>query len=142
METIGGLRHRPAEIVERSLHALESARLRHYESLGADRTRLCLESLYDVTLRCLESRNTVAMIRHAENVARERFSSGFDLCEVQTAFNALEEAIWTRVWERFEPTEFFETMRLVSIIIGTGKDALVRVYLSLSAEEDAHVVTL
>lgn len=35
--------------------------------------------------------------QHVEQIAVERFNHGFDVSEVQVAFNALEEAMWRRV---------------------------------------------
>ncbi|MBK7632614.1 MAG: hypothetical protein IPJ23_18350 [Ignavibacteriales bacterium] len=37
------------------------------------------------------------MKEYASQIATERFNAGFGLHEVHTAFNALEEEIWTRV---------------------------------------------
>jgi hypothetical protein len=54
---------------------------RHYESAGANEVRQRLEALYDHLLDALRSRDLGPIVSYAEQVA-----------EVQTAFNALEEA--------------------------------------------------
>jgi hypothetical protein len=80
------------------------------------------------------------VITLAREVARERFTSGYDLTEVQSAFSALETATWTRVLAELDPTQFAQTLGLVSTILGAGKDALGREYVSLAA--DAHTPSL
>ena len=74
------------------------------------------------------------MIAHAETIARERFEAGFDLSEVQTAFNVLEEAIWVRVLKNLPPNELAEALGLISTVLGGGKDALARSYVTLASK--------
>jgi hypothetical protein len=82
------------------------------------------------------------MISHAEQIAGERFNSGYDLWEVQTAFNVLEEAIWVRIFKNFPPTELAEAIGLVSTVLGAGKDALARKYVSLASKTRASSLNL
>ena len=77
------------------------------------------------------------MIAYAQSLAEERFEAGYDLVEVQTAFNALEEASWRRVLADLDPTEFADALGLVSTLLGAGKDALARRYVSLAADTHA-----
>jgi hypothetical protein len=56
---------------------------------------------------------------------------------VQAAFNALEEATWTCLLARVEPSELAESLGLVSTILGAAKDALARRYVSLAAHTHA-----
>jgi hypothetical protein len=77
------------------------------------------------------------MIAHAQTIARERFASGFDLSEVQTAFNVLEEAIWRRILEGLPPVDYGEALGLVSTLLGAGKDALARTYVTLASKTKA-----
>jgi hypothetical protein len=74
------------------------------------------------------------MVAHADSIARERFNAGYDLWEVQTAFNVLEEAIWLRLMKELPPAELPEALGLVSTILGIGKDTLARRYVSLAAK--------
>jgi hypothetical protein len=74
------------------------------------------------------------MIDHSGTVARERFSAGYDLWEVQTAFNVLEEIIWQRILRELPPAEYAEALGLVSTVLGTGKDTLARVYVTLASK--------
>ena len=126
------LKRKSRDIIGNAVQALGRAHLQHYEMDGAEKARLRLESLCDVMARCLSEKSATPIIRHAESIARMRFASGFGLHEVQTSFNALEEAIWLQVLADLEPTEFFEAMGLVSTLLGVGKDALARTYASLA----------
>ena len=120
--------------------ALLRAHARHYESAGESEVQRRLEALFDQLLRALDERDVTGMLTYAEQVAEERFNAGYDLSEVQTAFNALEEATWARAMSELESTELAETLGLVSTILGTGKDALARRYVSLATR--AHVPSL
>jgi hypothetical protein len=77
------------------------------------------------------------MVAHADVVARERFEAGYDLSEVLTAFNVLEEAIWTRVLAELPPSEYAEALGLISTVLGTGKDALACRYVTLASKVKA-----
>jgi hypothetical protein len=70
-------------------------------------------------------------------VAQKRFNAGYDLSELQTAFNAVEEATWSRVFAELQPAQFAEALGLVSTILGAAKDALARKYVSLATNIQA-----
>jgi hypothetical protein len=122
------------DIVHEALLALGRCHLAHYEAEGEAVARERLRRLFDLTRETMLSRNAEAMTRYATEVAEERFTSGFDLLEVQTAFNVLEEAIWTRVLKGMEPRDFAESIGLVGTVLGLGKDALARKYVSLATQ--------
>lgn len=128
------------EIVAAAGAALARAHVRHYESDGPREMTRRLDALYDTLLEALGSHDLAAITRHAEHVAEERFDAGYDLSEVQTAFNVLEEAIWARALAAVEPARLAETLGLVTTVLGAGKDALARRYVSLAA--GAHAPSL
>ena len=117
--------------------ALARAHARHYEAAGETEVRRRLELLVDRLLRSLGERDLGPMTAYAQELAEERFNAGYDLVEVQAAFNALEEATWQRVLAKLEPSEFADALGLVSTILGAGKDALARRYVSLAADTHA-----
>jgi hypothetical protein len=132
-------RHRET-IVSEAETGLARAHSRHYESAGAKAVRERLETLYEHLVEALEHRDLGPMLAYGEQIAEERFSAGYDLAEVQTAFNALEEAIWSRVLAELEPSQFAESLGLVSTVLGAAKDALARRYVSLAT--NAHAPSL
>ena len=110
---------------------------RHYESLGAATLRARLETLYDRLLEAVSARDLSAVIAYAGSVAEERFDAGYDLSEVQAAFNALEAATWRSILANLEAGELAEALGLVSTVFGAAKDALGRQYVSLATQTRA-----
>lgn len=138
--TVELLSQRRERIVSDAEVALGRAHSQHYESAGSEAVRDRLEVLYDHLLQALEQRDLGAMLAYAEHVAEERFNAGYDLAEVQTAFNALEEATWSCIFAELEPAQLAEALGLVSTILGAAKDALARKYVSLAT--NAHAPSL
>lgn len=116
---------------------LTQTHLQHYDAAGELEIKRRLEGLLDHLLESLATQDVTPVVAHAQQIAEERFTSGFDLSEVQTAFNALEAAIWTRVFTALEPDRFAQALGLVSTTLGAGKDALARKYVSLATDTHA-----
>jgi hypothetical protein len=133
------LEHERASIVETACESIRHSRTR-YESAGQEETRRRIESLYDELLGALSSHDLGHVIDYAGRLAAERFESGYDLSEVQGAFNALEEAAWSRLCARLEPEHLALSLGLVSTVLGAAKDALAREYVSLASR--THVPSL
>jgi DNA-binding phage protein len=76
------------------------------------------------------------MIEHAEQIARERHAAGYDLFEVQTAINVIEEALWKRILSSVEPDELAHALGMVNAIFGMSKDVLARTYVSLATNQE------
>ncbi len=106
--------------------------LTHYERDGKEVTRERLEVLFDHVARAIRMRDLCELLDHAERIAKQRFEAGFDLCEVQTAFFMLEDAIVRRALARIPPAELAEALGLVGTAIRRGKDAFARAYISLA----------
>jgi hypothetical protein len=131
-----------AEIVDEAACAMERVHLKHYEGAGPELVHRRLKALYVLTARAVKERNLGPMTAHAETVAWERFSAGYDLCEVQTAFNVLEEAIWTRILKELPASEYAEALGLISTVLGAGKDTLARRYVTLASKTRASSLNL
>lgn len=130
------------EIVEVATKSLSRSRLVHYEADGIDAGRLRLERVFDLTLLSVKERTLVPVIEHAHRIAEERFLAGYDLGEVQTAINVLEEALWRRVVAVISPEELAESMGLMSTVLGTMKDELARKYVELASHQKAPSLNL
>ncbi len=130
------------DILDAAVESVQRARLEHYEKAGSDQIHQRLDNLYSLTLNALAERNLAPMVAHANAVAQERFEGGFDLAEVQTAFNVLEEVIWLRILKYLPSTEHAEALGLVGTILGAGKDALARKYVSLATQTHAPSLNL
>lgn len=123
------------EILDEASEALSRAHLRHYEASGTDENRSRVARLLELTLESVRTRDLVPMLDHARAVARERFRDGFDLQEVQTAFNVLEEVIWRRITGHLDPPGYPEAFGLASTVLGAGKQALAVEYVSLASQQ-------
>jgi len=137
METAAFLAQERDAILEEAEAALARSHAEHYEAAGRPEVRRRLEALLDRLLAALDRRDLGPIVAYSQEVAEERFNAGYDLSEVQTAFNALEEATWQQVLGNLEPSQYAEALGLVSTILGAGKDALARRYVSLAAHTHA-----
>jgi hypothetical protein len=112
---------------------LRRAHLGHYESVPEAELRRRLECLLDRLDEAVMTRDPAGTLSYARSLAQERFAAGCDLADVQVAINALEQAVWQRVFAQLDPSSYGEALRLVSTILGAAKDALAREYVSLAA---------
>ncbi len=140
MDLVEVLSEAKAEVLDEAAQGLARTHLGHYEASGAEEPRRRLEALFDVVIESVQSRELVPVVTYAEHIAHERFTSGFGIGEVQTAFNVLEEAMWRRVTAKVEPDALAESLGLLTTVLGVGKDALARTYVSLASHE--HVQSL
>jgi len=128
------LQDRQAEILETAFAAVKRSQLKNYEKAGDEHTHQRLKALYVLAVRAIKERNLGPMLAHAETIAHERFSAGYDLSEVQTAFNVLEETIWVNILRYLPANDYAEALGLVSTVLGAGKDSLARRYVSLASK--------
>jgi hypothetical protein len=131
------LHTRSKQIIDEATETLQRSRLSSYQQTGKERTHHRLMALYVLTTRAVQEHNIGPMLAHATTVAQERFNQGFDLSEVQTAFNVLEEIIWRQIVKEMEQDALGEALGLVSTVLGAGKDALAREYVSLASKTKA-----
>ena len=129
-------------ILAEAREALECARLRHYRASGAEENAHRLAALFDVLAESAAARSVLPMVRHAERIARERHEGGFDLAEVQTAFNVLEEALWRHITATLSPAEYPEAYGLVSTVLGAGKESVALKYVELARSIGAPALDL
>lgn len=128
------------QILDEALSALQRTHLAHYEAAGEVFTRQRLEELYDLVVTAIRDRNLAPVIASSREVAVERFEEGFGISEVQSAFNALEEATWRHVVAVVPPEDLAESIGMLSTVLGAGKDALSREYVSQASRR--HVPSL
>jgi hypothetical protein len=120
------------EIINEAFTALERSHLKHYNSSRADENWQRLAALFDLTLNAVKSKSLTEMVNYSEKIAKERYDSGFDLHEVHTAYNVLEESIWNTIIKVAESKDLAEYLGLASTVLGTGKESLAVCYVSLA----------
>ncbi|MBM2846851.1 MAG: uncharacterized protein HW407_2163 [Bacteroidetes bacterium] len=130
------------DIVRTACDAMTRTHLKHYDHAGAEHVHQRIKALFVLTARGVKEKNLGPMIAHADTIAGERFQAGYDLWEVQTAFNVLEEVIWQNILRDLEPADYAEALGLVSTVLGAGKDALARQYVSLASKSKSPSLNL
>lgn len=134
------LREEQDQIIAEAAEAILRARLTHYNLSSVQKNLERLERLYLLTIECVIRKQLVAITEYSRQIARERFSEGFDLQEVQAAFNVLEETIWRHITAHLPASDYPEAFGLISTVLGAGKEALASEYVLLAAHE--HLPTL
>jgi len=127
------LKQMTTEILDAAEHMLRTAHFAHYESWGDQLTRASLGDLYEHIMISLHHRDLAHIIRHCEQLAADRFNDGFELVEVQTTFNALEQTMWKSWVDAAPAQEVAEGVGMLSAVLGAGKDAAARTYVRLAS---------
>lgn len=130
------------EMLDWAESALDRHHLAHYEETDRALRHERLRRLLQLTIEAMASRNLHAILDYIEKVARERFAGGFQLQEVQTAINVLEEALWREIMAECPPAELGEALGLVSTILGAAKDRLGTTYVDLATQGKTRTLNL
>ena len=105
---------------------------------GDEALRERARGLHELLLRVVVERNPDTLTEYAARIGRERFADGFELSELQSAVNAMEEALWERLVARVGTDDSAAAdLSLTTLILGTFKDELARVYVSLACATKA-----
>jgi hypothetical protein len=137
MKLVELLEQNEEQIVAEANTALERAQLKHYQESGAGENRLRLHNLYRLVLQSLKDKNLIPLTDYIQDVAAERFRAGFDVYEVHTAINVLEETIWQLIIKKMPPAEYAGALGLISTALGAGKTCLAQTYVSLASKTRA-----
>jgi hypothetical protein len=129
------LRERADHLVSEARSSLRQAHLEHYEKDGLPAMGRRLTALVDVTVSCLACGDAGPIVDHTTRIARKRFAAGYDLLEVQTSINVIEEALWSRILSSLPLQQQAHALGLVSGLLGLGKDSLARTYVALAREQ-------
>jgi len=130
------------DIINEAFTSLQRSHLKHYDTSRADENWQRLAKLFDLTLNGIKTRSLIEMVTYSEKIAKERYESGFDLHEVHTAYNVLEESIWKVIIKEVDQTDLAESLGLIGTILGTGKEALAISYVSLASKQKVNSLNL
>jgi hypothetical protein len=130
------------DIINEAFYSLERSHLKHYDSSRADENWQRLAKLFDLTLNGIKTRSLIEMVTYSEKIAKERYETGFDLHEVHTAYNVLEESIWKVIIKEVDQTDLAESLGLISTVLGTGKESLAIAYVSLASKQKVKSLNL
>jgi hypothetical protein len=130
------------DIINEAFTSLQRSHLKHYDTSRADENWQRLAKLFDLTLNGIKTKSLVDMVNYSEKVAKERYEAGFDLHEVHTAYNVLEEAIWRTIIKEIASKELAESLGLIGTVLGTGKESLAIAYVSLASKQKVKSLNL
>lgn len=142
MNIIECLRQNQIEIIRSAFDSLLRSNLKHYSASSANENWQRIEKLFDLAFNSIKDKSLVEMIAYSEKIAAERFDSGYDLHEIHTAYNVLEEELWKVILRDLEPKDLGKALGLVSTILGTGKETLALTYLSLTGKSKTRSLDL
>jgi len=140
MELVARMQEARADVLRDAADALRRAHLQHYDDAGEAESERRLDHLLGLVIECLRQRALSPIAQYGATVAKERYHAGFDIAEVQTAFNVLEEAIWHVVVPALPEDELATAVGMIGAVLGAGKDALARTWVSLASRH--HVGSL
>jgi methylmalonyl-CoA decarboxylase len=92
-----------------------------------------VQQLFRLVLRCVREGSAESIITPSGRIAAHCFAAGTDLAEVQGQFNALAEALCRHADGSLAGEQRVQALRLVPGIVGAGKDALARTYVTLAS---------
>jgi len=92
-----------------------------------------MEHLFELIQRCVHEGHCEPIIGPSQQMAADRFAAGIEIAEIQAAFTVLEDVLWRHLADAVSGDQRLETLRLVSVILGAGRDALARTYVSLAS---------
>ena len=134
MQLVKFLEEHKTEIIDDSLTGLDRVKLKHYSESVKAKNEERLNNLYKSLIDCVNSKSLVDIYNYCEELAEKRFNSGFDLYEVQSTINVLEEIIWKKIIKFLSPSDYEQALGLITTILGAGKDSLACKYVSLASQ--------
>jgi hypothetical protein len=117
-------------IVNRAVDVMSERSLPSYMRLGREDAFRKLRQLFDVVVEGARTRHLDSVVEHAERIGNERYESGFEFVEVQSAMNLLEESIWTSMLSDYPPGEVGSALGIIATLLGAAKDRLACTYLT------------
>ena len=130
------------EIIEETYKSMTKLKLKGYTKVGSEKTKQKLNDLFNKLLQCTRKKELIPILNYTEKIAKERYSSGYDIFEVQTAINTLESIIWNKIFKLTRPDKLAESLGMISTILGAGKDNLARIYVSMATKSKAPSLNL
>ncbi len=134
MTVIELLEKRTDKILKEAFESISRSHLEHYEKTDKKHLEERFRNLLQFTIRCLKEKKLMHINEYAEKLGQERFSSGYDLREVQIAINILEEVVWKEIVKEIRPENLAQALGLVSTVLGSAKDTLAQTYVSLASK--------
>ena len=132
VETSAVLASAEDRVVDEAVAALEPRQPGYEQASSAEERGHYVRQLFGLVVRCVREGHAEPVIASSRQVAADRFGAGLDIAETGRAFNVLEEVLWHEVAGALAGQQRIEALGQVHAILGAGKDALVRTYVTLA----------
>ena len=121
-------------VVDEAVASLERRDQAHRRAASAADRRRYVQDLFGLVVQCVREGGTEPITASSRQAAADRFTAGFDLAEIQGEFSVLEEVLWCHVVDALAGDQRIEAQRLLSTILGAGRDAVARTYVVLAGQ--------
>ena len=121
-------------VIDEGVAALERSDLADGRSPGGDKRR-DVRQLFHLVVRCMRAGRAEPVIRPCEQIAAHSYAAGMDLAELLGPFNVLAEVLWRHLAGVLAGDELVPALGLLNTIVGAGKDAMARTYVSLAVRD-------
>jgi hypothetical protein len=125
------------EIVDEAVELLAHRLNPPYQPVAPEVLKERLGKTMTTVITALKERTPLPVIEHGKRVAQARFHAGYQLEEIQTAFNALEETLWNFMVKEADAAHLAQDLAMVGSVIGAIKDELGRSYVALATQYHA-----
>ena len=92
-----------------------------------------VEHLFELIQHGVHEGHRQPIIGPAQQMAADHFAAGIEIAEIQVTFTVLEDVLWRHLADAVSGDQRLETLRFVDVILGAGRDALARTYVSLAS---------
>ncbi len=133
VETSAALATAEDRVVEEAAATLERRHQADQHAVSPEERRRNVRDLFELVVQCVHEGRTEPIIASSQQIAANRFGAGFDIAEIQGTFNVLEEVLWRHVAGSLAGDQRIEALGLMNTILGAGKDALARTYVTLAS---------
>lgn len=116
---------------------MERVNLKHYEEDSENKLRQKMARTYYVFKEAISKETFDPLKKYLERVGEERYASGYELYELQTALNILEECIWKQVDEKVPKKDQLDAFISITKYMSNAKLTLAKVYVFHT--EEAHL---
>ena len=130
------------KIIDSSLLSLHRAQLESYHQSPDAKNRERFEKLLKLIQQGVQEKSLQPMRDYSIAVAKERFTDGYDLQEVFTAYNVIEEEVWKQISAEVDVAQIGRSLGLISTVLGAGKESLSVTYVSLATKTKTETLDL
>ncbi len=104
-------------------------------NLDHDRRRL--QGLFNLIVACVREQRLMPITSFIRDIANDRLPAGYDIGEMHTALNALEEATWQLIMKDMQSANVSYSLGSINTVLGVAKDALARTYDSINGKYES-----